>query len=94
MFNYAGVNTTRPGRLHDLAMHPTVKPVVNADAIMTAAAARTSCWTHSPARHHHHRRRKTGRRAPWNDLNMSTLHSRWQEFFRTGGRPPRIRQNL
>jgi len=31
---YAGVNTMRPGRLEELAMHPTVKPVAMvADAI-------------------------------------------------------------
>ena len=34
VWNYAGVNTMRPGRLEELAMHPTVKPVVMvADAI-------------------------------------------------------------
>jgi DNA modification methylase len=27
VWDYAGVNTMRPGRLTDLAMHPTVKPV-------------------------------------------------------------------
>jgi hypothetical protein len=27
VWDYAGVNTLRPGRLDDLAMHPTVKPV-------------------------------------------------------------------
>jgi DNA modification methylase len=33
-WHYAGVNTMRPGRLEDLAMHPTVKPVaLVADAI-------------------------------------------------------------
>ena len=35
IWNYAGVNTIRPGRLEELAMHPTVKPVaLVADAIM------------------------------------------------------------
>jgi DNA modification methylase len=34
VWNYAGVNTMRPGRLEELAMHPTVKPVAMvADAI-------------------------------------------------------------
>jgi DNA modification methylase len=34
IWHYAGVNTTRPGRLEELAMHPTVKPVAMiADAI-------------------------------------------------------------
>ena len=34
IWNYAGVNTVRPGRLEELAMHPTVKPVaLIADAI-------------------------------------------------------------
>jgi DNA modification methylase len=34
VWDYAGVNTLRPGRLDDLAMHPTVKPVaLVADAI-------------------------------------------------------------
>ena len=34
VWNYAGVNTLRPGRLDELAMHPTVKPVaLVADAI-------------------------------------------------------------
>ena len=34
VWTYAGVNTLRPGRLDDLAMHPTVKPVaLVADAI-------------------------------------------------------------
>lgn len=34
VWNYAGVNTMRSGRLQDLAMHPTVKPVaLVADAI-------------------------------------------------------------
>jgi DNA modification methylase len=34
VWDYAGVNTLRPGRLEDLAMHPTVKPVAMvADAI-------------------------------------------------------------
>ncbi len=28
VWTYAGVNTIRPGRLEELAMHPTVKPVV------------------------------------------------------------------
>src|SRR5262249_45947826 len=27
VWDYRGVNTLRPGRLNDLAMHPTVKPV-------------------------------------------------------------------
>jgi hypothetical protein len=32
--DYAGVNTLKPGRLDELAMHPTVKPVaLVADAI-------------------------------------------------------------
>jgi DNA modification methylase len=34
VWSYAGVNTMRPGRLEELAMHPTVKPVaLVADAI-------------------------------------------------------------
>jgi DNA modification methylase len=34
VWDYAGVNSLRPGRLDDLAMHPTVKPVaLVADAI-------------------------------------------------------------
>jgi DNA methylase len=34
VWDYAGVNTMRPGRLEELAMHPTVKPVaLVADAI-------------------------------------------------------------
>ena len=34
VWHYAGVNTMRPGRLEELAMHPTVKPVAMiADAI-------------------------------------------------------------
>jgi DNA modification methylase len=34
VWSYAGVNTMRPGRLEELAMHPTVKPVAMvADAI-------------------------------------------------------------
>jgi hypothetical protein len=34
VWNYAGVNTLKPGRLEELAMHPTVKPVaLVADAI-------------------------------------------------------------
>jgi DNA modification methylase len=34
VWDYAGVNTLRPGRLEELAMHPTVKPVtLVADAI-------------------------------------------------------------
>jgi DNA modification methylase len=34
IWDYAGVNTMRPGRLEELAMHPTVKPVAMvADAI-------------------------------------------------------------
>jgi DNA modification methylase len=34
VWNYAGVNTLKPGRLDELAMHPTVKPVaLVADAI-------------------------------------------------------------
>jgi len=34
VWDYAGVNTIRPGRLEELAMHPTVKPVaLVADAI-------------------------------------------------------------
>lgn len=34
VWEYAGVNTLRPGRLDELAMHPTVKPVaLVADAI-------------------------------------------------------------
>jgi DNA modification methylase len=35
VWDYAGVNTLRPGRLEELAMHPTVKPAaLVADAIM------------------------------------------------------------
>ena len=35
VWDYAGVNTFGPGRLDELAMHPTVKPVaLVADAIM------------------------------------------------------------
>jgi DNA modification methylase len=34
LWTYAGANTVKPGRLHELAMHPTVKPVaLVADAI-------------------------------------------------------------
>jgi DNA modification methylase len=34
VWNYEGVNTLKPGRLDELAMHPTVKPVaLVADAI-------------------------------------------------------------
>ena len=34
VWNYAGLNTMRPGRLEQLEMHPTVKPVAMvADAI-------------------------------------------------------------
>jgi DNA modification methylase len=34
VWDYAGVNTLKPGRLEELAMHPTVKPVaLVADAI-------------------------------------------------------------
>ena len=34
VWDYAGVNTPKPGRLEELAMHPTVKPVaLVADAI-------------------------------------------------------------
>ena len=39
VWDYAGVNTIRPGRLEELAMHPTVKPVAMvADAIKDCSA--------------------------------------------------------
>jgi DNA modification methylase len=39
VWDYAGVNTMRPGRLDELAMHPTVKPVAMvADAIKDCSA--------------------------------------------------------
>jgi len=39
VWDYAGVNTIRPGRLEELAMHPTVKPVAMvADAVKDCSA--------------------------------------------------------
>jgi DNA modification methylase len=42
VWDYAGANTMRPGRLDDLAMHPTVKPVgMVADAIKDCSRRRS-----------------------------------------------------
>ncbi len=39
VWDYAGVNTLKPGRMDELAMHPTVKPVaLIADAILDVTA--------------------------------------------------------
>ena len=50
VWDYAGANTLRQGRLADLAMHPTVKPVaLVADAIKDCTGAAISCWMPSRA---------------------------------------------
>ena len=46
VWTYAGVNTFRPGRLDELAIHPTAKPVaLVADAIKDCSVARRSFLT-------------------------------------------------
>ena len=57
VWDYAGVNTMKPGRADELAMHPTVKPVaLVADAIKDVSKRKA----HRPrpvrrVRHDHHR---------------------------------------
>jgi hypothetical protein len=53
VWQYKGVNTMRKGRMEELSLHPTVKPVqMIADAIAMSPAAARSCSTSSagPAR--------------------------------------------
>jgi ParB-like nuclease domain/DNA methylase len=46
VWDYAGVNTMRAGRLEELAMHPTVKPVALVETRSRIAhAAAALCWT-------------------------------------------------
>jgi DNA modification methylase len=50
VWNYAGVNTFRAGRLDELKVHPTVKPIaLVADALRTAPAGAMLCWIPSAA---------------------------------------------
>ena len=51
VWDYAGVNTLRSGRIADLAMHPTVKPVaLSPTPSGTAPGAAKPCSTPSAAR--------------------------------------------
>jgi hypothetical protein len=49
VWDYAGINTMRPGRLEELAMHPTIKPVgLVADAIKDCSR-RGAAWCSIPS---------------------------------------------
>jgi hypothetical protein len=50
VWDYAGVNTLRPGRMEDLAMHPTVKPVALSFATARAEVRSSSIPLADPVR--------------------------------------------
>jgi DNA modification methylase len=73
VWEYRGVNTLKPGRLDELAIHPTVKPVAMiADAILFGGSGSTLIAAH-----------KTGRRARLCELDpvyCDRILQRWEVF--------------
>ena len=58
VWEYAGVNTIRAGRLDELAMHPTVKPVALVAERSGTSRREPSCSIPLRQRHHADRRRE------------------------------------
>jgi DNA modification methylase len=92
VWDYAGINTRRPGRAEDLAMHPTVKPVaLVADAIKDCSRRGeivldpfAGSGSALIAAH------KTGRRARLIEFDPTYCDQIVRRFERVTGKPARL----
>ena len=76
VWDYAGVNTFRPGRIDELAMHPTVKPVALIADVIKDASRRSNLYSillPEAAQQLLPRKRPAGRPERWRSIRTMSI---------------------